>query len=63
MRTCVLTVLTASLAIGVTHGQVGNQPGSGFHTILSSAMRYVMNYEQQFALLVSEAKKARRRRG
>ncbi len=54
MRTCVLTVLTASLAIGVTHGQVGNQPGSGFHTILSSAMRYVMNYEQQFALLVSE---------
>ena len=54
MRTCVLTVLTASLAIGVAHGQVGNQPGSGFHTILSSAMRYVMNYEQQFALLVSE---------
>ena len=35
-------------------GQIGNQPGSGFHTILSSAMRYVMNYEQQFALLVSE---------
>jgi hypothetical protein len=35
-------------------GQTGNQPGSGFHTVLSSAMRYVMNYEQQFALLVSE---------
>ena len=35
-------------------GQIGNQPGSGFHTVLSSAMRYVMNYEQQFALLVSE---------
>jgi hypothetical protein len=35
-------------------GQTGNQPGSGFHTILSSAMRYVMNFEQQFALLVSE---------
>jgi hypothetical protein len=50
----ILTVaLVASLAAPV-RGQIGSQPGSGFHTILSSAMRYVMNYEQQFALLVAE---------
>lgn len=49
----VLSVGATGLA-GVDARQVGNQPGSGFHTILSSAMRYVMNYEQQFALLVSE---------
>jgi hypothetical protein len=46
--------IAMSLGVGPTHAQVGNQPGSGFHTVLSSAMRYVMNYEQQFALLVSE---------
>ena len=34
--------------------QVGNQPGSGFTTVLSSAMRYTMNYEQRFALLVAD---------
>ena len=34
--------------------QTGNQPGSGFHTVLSSAMRYAMNYEQRFALLAAE---------
>jgi hypothetical protein len=52
----VMTTAALALALGVAlpHGQIGNQPGSGFHTILSSAMRYVMNYEQQFALLVSE---------
>jgi hypothetical protein len=57
----VLTVALALTMAGRTHavaegdgGQVGSQPGSGFHTVLSSAMRYVMNYEQQFALLVSE---------
>src|SRR5687768_327517 len=52
-----ITVLTVAVAVSlgvVPHAQIGNQPGSGFHTILSSAMRYVMNYEQQFALLVSE---------
>ena len=55
MRITVLTLAVAvSLGVVPTHGQVGNQPGSGFHTVLSSAMRYVMNYEQQFALLVSE---------
>ena len=48
--------LALALAFGIApgHAQVGNQPGSGFHTVLSSAMRYVMNYEQQFALLASE---------
>jgi len=55
MRTALLTsVLALSLGVALPHGQIGNQPGSGFHTVLSSAMRYVMNYEQQFALLVSE---------
>ena len=55
MRTTVVAAaLAASLGAAATHGQTGNQPGSGFHTILSSAMRYVMNYEQQFALLLSE---------
>jgi hypothetical protein len=55
MRTSVFTLAVAiSLGVIPTHGQVGNQPGSGFHTVLSSAMRYVMNYEQQFALMVSE---------
>ena len=45
--------LVAALAFGSypAEAQIGNQPGSGFHTVLSSAMRYVMNYEQQFALL------------
>jgi len=55
MRTTLSTVLLAS-ALGVlsTHAQVGTQPGSGFHTVLSSAMRYAMSYEQQFALLAAE---------
>ncbi len=61
MRTCIVAVAlvlsfggrVAAVAEG-EGGQIGNQPGSGFHTVLSSAMRYVMNYEQQFALLVSE---------
>ena len=35
-------------------GQVGSQPGSGFTTVLSSAMRYTMNYEQRFALLAAD---------
>src|SRR5215210_8010080 len=34
--------------------QTGTQPGSGFTTVLSSAMRYTMNYEQRFALLAAE---------
>jgi hypothetical protein len=35
-------------------GQVGAQPGSGFTTVLSSGMRYAMNYEQRFALLAAD---------
>lgn len=61
MRFVLLTVALALALTGPSRavaegegGQIGNQPGSGFHTVLSSAMRYVMNYEQQFALLVSE---------
>ncbi len=61
MRICIVAVVlvlsfggrSPAVAKG-EGGQIGNQPGSGFHTVLSSAMRYVMNYEQQFALLVSE---------
>lgn len=55
MRPLAVTVALA-VCVGVTDpaAQIGNQPGSGFHTVLSSAMRYVMHYEQQFALLVSE---------
>ena len=34
--------------------QIGSQPGSGFTTVLSSAMRYTMNYEQRFALLAAD---------
>jgi hypothetical protein len=34
--------------------QVGNKPGSGFTTVIGSAMRYVMAYEQKFSLLVAE---------
>jgi len=33
---------------------VGNQTGSGFTTVLSSAMRYAMNYEQRFMLLAAD---------
>jgi hypothetical protein len=57
MRTS-LSALALAASLGVLTAdavaQVGSQPGSGFHTVLSSAMRYVMNYEQQFALLISE---------
>jgi len=34
--------------------QIGSRPGSGFHTVLSSAMRYTMNYEQRFAVLAAD---------
>lgn len=55
MRALIVTVaLTVCGGIAGAQAQIGNQPGSGFHTVLSSAMRYVMNYEQQFALLASE---------
>lgn len=34
--------------------QIGSQPGSGFTTVLSSGMRYTMNYEQRFMLLAAD---------
>ena len=52
--TLVLAALGVSLAVLTPRAQVGNQPGSGFTTVLSSAMRYAMNYEQRFALLAAE---------
>ena len=64
MRT-ILSATLLAVAIGVlTSGvlstvalakeQIGSQPGSGFHTVLSSAMRYAMNYEQRFFLLAAD---------
>ncbi len=46
-------LLVVGLSAGV-HGQVGNTPGSGFTTVIGSAMRYVMAYEQKFALLAAD---------
>ena len=45
------------LVLGLTAGlsaQVGSTPGSGFTTIIGSAMRYVMAYEQKFAMLAAD---------
>ncbi len=50
----ILTSHALSAAASAMVEQTGNQPGSGFHTVLSSAMRYAMNYEQRFALLAAE---------
>ena len=54
MRHALLALAMMAFVGTTVTGQVGNQPGSGFHTVLSSGMRYVQNYEQQFALLISE---------
>jgi hypothetical protein len=54
MRTT-LSALALAISLGVlTPAQIGTQPGSGFHTVLSSGMRYTMNYEQRFALLAAD---------
>jgi len=57
MRTTI-TAAALALSLGLTslamEEQVGSQPGSGFTTVLSSAMRYAMNYEQRFALLAAD---------
>ncbi|MBM3807834.1 MAG: hypothetical protein FJW22_06520 [Acidimicrobiia bacterium] len=54
MRTTLLALaLMVSLGAPASQAQIGLQPGSGFHTVLSSAMRYTMNYEQKFALLAA----------
>ncbi len=47
-------ILVLSLGVLSTYAQVGSQPGSGFTTVLASAMRYATNYEQGFALLVAD---------
>ena len=52
-RIVVAFALLAGVAVTVD-AQVGSTPGSGFTTIIGSAMRYVMAYEQKFALLVAE---------
>ena len=55
MRTTLsAAALVISLGVLTSHAQIGNQPGSGFTTVLSSAMRYTMNYEQRFALLAAD---------
>ena len=56
MRT-LLTAAALTLSLGLLETQaeqVGSQPGSGFTTVLSSAMRYTMDYEQRFAVLAAE---------
>lgn len=63
-RTLSATVLAVSIGVLATHalssavlareGQIGSQPGSGFTTVLSSGMRYTMNYEQRFMLLAAD---------
>jgi hypothetical protein len=55
MRT-IFSALALALTVFVltSQAQVGSQPGSGFTTVLSSAMRYAMNYEQRFALLAAD---------
>jgi len=56
VRRRILSAAALALSFGAltSHAQVGNQPGSGFTTVLSSAMRYAMNYEQRFALLAAD---------
>lgn len=52
-----LSAIGALVVLGLSVGvdaQVGNTPGSGFTTIIGSAMRYVMAYEQKFVLLAAE---------
>ena len=49
----VVAAVLFTAGVAATDAQVGNTPGSGFTTIIGSAMRYVMAYEQKFALLVA----------
>jgi hypothetical protein len=50
---CLIVVFALGCWVAV-QAQVGSTPGSGFTTIIGSAMRYVMAYEQKFALLAAE---------
>src|SRR5688500_6796945 len=49
-----LVIAFGVLTTRANEEQIGSQPGSGFTTVLSSAMRYAMNYEQRFALLAAD---------
>ena len=49
-----LSAVAEANAEALAKEQVGSQPGSGFTTVLSSAMRYTMNYEQRFLLLAAD---------
>ena len=53
-KTFAAVSLAVALATLTAQAQVGSQPGSGFTTVLSSAMRYTMNYEQRFMLLAAD---------
>jgi hypothetical protein len=53
MRHRTTAILTLSLVVGASVISSA-QPKDGFHTVLASAMRYVVAYEQKFSLLVSE---------
>src|SRR5688500_13063322 len=51
------SVVAAALLLGASltlQAQVGNKPGSGFTTVIGSAMSYAMAYEQKFALLAAD---------
>lgn len=48
-----IVVFALGLSVSLD-AQVGNTPGSGFTTIIGSAMRYAMAYEQRFALMVAD---------
>lgn len=48
-----IVVIALGLSVAV-QAQLGNTPGSGFTTIIGSAMRYVMAYEQKFTLLAAD---------
>ena len=53
MRHLTTVILTLSLVVGASV-MARAQPKDGFNTVLASAMRYVVAYEQKFSLLVSE---------
>ena len=48
-----IVVFALGLSVAV-QAQLGNTPGSGFTTIIGSAMRYVIAYEQKFTLLAAD---------
>lgn len=56
MRTSPIVVAATLLVLGASltlQAQTG-APGSGFTTVIGSAMRYAMSYERNFALLAAE---------